>query len=85
MERHDRRRCLAERAGLDVMGKIGHDIAVHFQPDFDAGTAQSGMGLGAGIGVGKAADAADIAGKLQDFAVVDVVHHRFRSDAPVRA
>lgn len=54
----------AERTGLDVMGKIGHHIAVHFQPDFYARTAQSGMGLGTGIGVRKAADAADIAGKL---------------------
>ena len=48
--RHDRGGCLAERAGLHVMGEVGDGIALHLEVDGHGRAAELGMGGRRGIG-----------------------------------
>ena len=76
--RHDRGRGLAERAGLHVMGEVGDGVAVHLEVDGDGRAAQLGMRGRRGVGLLEPAQPGDIAGQLQNSAVVDVVQHGVR-------
>jgi hypothetical protein len=60
---------------LHLMGKIAHPVAVELEVDLHARTAEFGVSAGFGIRIGKRADPWDIAGKFQNTAVIDIVHH----------
>ena len=72
---HDRRGGLPERAGIHLVGEIGHHLAVHLDVDGHGRAAEFGMGGGACIGILQAAEARYGAGQRQDAAVIDVVQH----------
>ncbi|MEH7903665.1 hypothetical protein V7794_20870 [Rhizobium laguerreae] len=59
------------------MGKSGHGVAIHLQPDPYLRAAELRMGLGARIGIIKRAGQRNIAGEFEDFAIVDIVHAGF--------
>ena len=53
MARHDRGRCLAEGAGLHVMGEVGHLAVRHLDVDRDGRAAELGMRGRGGVRVGQ--------------------------------
>ncbi len=63
------------------MGEVGNGVAVHLQIDGDGRAAKLGMGGCAGVGRRQPAKTGDVAGQLQDAAVVDVVEHGALSPA----
>ena len=73
--RHDRGGGLAERAGLHVMGEIGHHRTVHLQVDGDGRPAQFGVGGGAGVRGLEPPEPRDAARQLYDPLVINVVYH----------
>jgi hypothetical protein len=76
MARHQRRGCLAERAGFDVMGEINDAPVPNDQIDNNSGAAEAGMGLRGGVGRGEPSKTRNIRGKLKHSPIVDLVNHR---------
>src|SRR5919112_1832031 len=84
MAGHDRRRGLAERAGLHVVGEVRHRIPLDLEVDRHGRAAQLRVRRRARVGLGEAPEPRDVGGELEDFAVVDVVQHRGSRVSPLQ-